>query len=257
MPETVLLLHGQPGRAGDWDPLRGALGSAVEVLVPDRPGWDGSAAATDLPRNARAAVQALDAQGARHAVVVGHSLGGAVAAWLAAFHPRRVAGLVLVAPSANVASLYRVDRVLAARGVGSLLSAASLAGVGAALKFRPVRRRIGATWGLDERYLRASAEMLLSPTAWRSFVVEQRALVRDLPLLESRLGAISAPTRIVVGSGDRVVPLESAARLAEQIPAADLVVLDGAGHLLAQQQPRRLAELILEVAGVPVGRPHG
>jgi pimeloyl-ACP methyl ester carboxylesterase len=70
-------------------------------------------------------------------------------------------------------------------------------------------------------------------------------LVRDLPALEARLASISAPTTIVNGSADRVVPLASARELAATIPGAELVVLPGAGHLLLQRQAERLAEIIL------------
>src|SRR5947208_2776334 len=91
------------------------------------------AEATSLLAIILAALAVLDRVGATRAVVVGHSLGGAVAAWLAATHPDRVASLVLIAPSANTESLVPLDRVLAAPLIGEILSAASLAGAGAAL----------------------------------------------------------------------------------------------------------------------------
>jgi 2-hydroxy-6-oxonona-2,4-dienedioate hydrolase len=87
--------------------------------------------------------------------------------------------------------------------------------------------------------------MLLTPAAWRSFVREQRFLVRDLPELEPRLGEIAAPTTIVAGGGDHVVPIAAARRLAEQIPEAELVEVRHAGHLLHVQHAARLAEIVL------------
>jgi pimeloyl-ACP methyl ester carboxylesterase len=87
--------------------------------------------------------------------------------------------------------------------------------------------------------------MLLAPAAWRSFVREQRYLVRDLPTLEQRLSAIAAPTTIVAGSGDHVVPLAAARRLAGQIPEAELIEVQHAGHLLHVQHAARLAEVVL------------
>jgi pimeloyl-ACP methyl ester carboxylesterase len=119
--DPVLLLHGQPGAAGDWDRVRTAIGSRVETIAIDRPGWDTDSSPSDLEGNARAALDAVDAAGAERAVVVGHSFGGAVAAWLAATHPDRVRALVLAAPSANEDSLEWMDRwdgVLAPRGLG-------------------------------------------------------------------------------------------------------------------------------------------
>jgi pimeloyl-ACP methyl ester carboxylesterase len=86
--------------------------------------------------------------------------------------------------------------------------------------------------------------MLLAPAAWRSFVREQRLLVRDLPVLERRLAQVATPTTIVSGTADRVVPVAAARRLAGQIPGAELVEIPHAGHLLHVQQAGRLAEII-------------
>jgi pimeloyl-ACP methyl ester carboxylesterase len=248
----VLLLHGQPGGAADWDRVRGALGSRVPTIALDRPGWDGHSGPSDLRGNAEAALVALDQAGASRATVVGHSFGAAVAAWLAAFHGRRVGSLVLVAPAANQASLYRLDHWLAAPVAGYLASVISLTGLGVALATGPIRRRIAEELALDDRYLQGRVPALLTRRAWRAYAAEQRVLVRDLPLLEARLGDIRAPTTIVGAVADRIVPLSSVRQLATQIPAAELVLLERAGHLLPLQHPGRLADLIAAAAG---GRP--
>ena len=57
---AVLLLHGQPDSARDWDPLRATLAGSIDAVAPDRPGWDGRGGATDLARNAAPAIEALD-----------------------------------------------------------------------------------------------------------------------------------------------------------------------------------------------------
>ena len=247
--DPALLLHGQPGTARDWDRVQAAIGSRVETIAIDRPGWDGDSSPSDLAGNAAAALAALDAAGADRAVVVGHSFGGAVAAWLAATAPDRVRALVLAAPSANEASLEWVDRLLATRGLGYVASAAALAGSGLALAARPLRVRVARDLELEERYLRTAGRILLSPPAWHAFFLEQRELTRDLPELEGRLDQIAAPTTIVIGTRDRVVPRASARRLAEQIPHAELVELERANHLLPQQRAERLAEIIVAAYG--------
>jgi pimeloyl-ACP methyl ester carboxylesterase len=243
-PDPILLLHGQPGAAEDWERVRAAIGARARTIAIDRPGWDGRSAPADLEGNAEAALEALDAHGADRARVVGHSFGGAVAAWLAAFHPERVASLVLVAPAANVASLYRLDYWLATPLAGYLASVATLAGLGAALSASPLRRWVAGQLALDDRYLRAVSRRMLARPAWRAYAAEQQVLVHDLPSLERRLGSISAPTTIVAGSEDHVVPIEAERKLAAQIPNAELVMLEQTGHLVLQQQAERLAELI-------------
>jgi len=243
--DPVLLLHGQPGAATDWQRLRAALSNGVRTIAIDRPGWDGRSRVTDLAGNAEAALSALDGAGAARATVVGHSLGAAVAAWLAGLAPARVGRLVLVAPAANLDSLGPIDYLLAAPVVGWLAGVGAMAGGGLALGAGPVRRWVAEATALDDRYLQTAGRMLLTPAAWRSFVREQRCLVRDLPALERRLPGIAAPTTIVAGTGDHVVPIAAARRLRTQIPGAELVEVEHAGHLLHVQQAGRLAEVVL------------
>lgn len=247
--DPVLLLHGQPGNAHDWEPVQSAVAGRVPTIAVTRPGWDGGSEPLDLAGNAEAAVAALDARGVERATVAGHSLGGAIAAWLAAEHPERVSALVLIAPSASRAALNRLDGLLALPIIGSALSTSALAGLGLVLKPAALRRRISAEFGLEDRYLRRYARTLLDPLTWHAFVVEQRMLVRDLPALEDRLSAITAPTTIVSGTADRIVSPASARRLAEQIPQAELVHVKRATHLLVQERPAELADLIVGAAG--------
>ena len=225
--------------------MRAALGERVpSTIAIDRPGWDGRPGVSDLAGNARAALATLDAAGVDRASVVGHSLGAAVAGWLATTAPHRVGRLVLVAPAANLDSLSAVDYLLAAPVIGWLASVGAMAGGGAVLGAGPLRRWVAEATALDERYLRSAGRMLLAPRAWGAFVREQRFLVSDLPSLEARLGEISVPTTIVAGTGDHVVPISAARRLAEQIPRAELIELQHAGHLLHIRHADRLAEII-------------
>lgn len=226
------------------------IGPRARTLAIARPGWEPGSAPLDLEGNAEAAREALDQAHIDSAVVVGHSLGGAVAAWLAARYPDRVSGLVLVAPAADTRSLTALDRLLAAPIVGDVLSAAFLATAGGAAAMRPVRRAIGGRLGVNTGYLRSSAPMLLRTAAWRAFVAEQRTLIRDLPALEQRLGEIQAPTTVVIGTADRIVPIASARSVAARIRGSSLVELKGAHHLVHQQRPAELAEIIVAVASL-------
>jgi pimeloyl-ACP methyl ester carboxylesterase len=228
--------------------VRDAIGDRTPTIAFDRPGWDGRSAPTDLAGNARAALSVLEGRGVERATLVGHSFGGAIAAWIAAQHPQRVGALVLAAPSANAASLNRVDGLLARPFVGPVLSATALAGLGAALVAAPLRGRIGALLELDSRYLEDAGRALISPKAWRAFAFEQRALIEQLPSLEELLGRITAPTAILTGTADRVVPPVSARLLASRIGGAEVVEIEGASHLLPQQHADELAEVTLAAA---------
>lgn len=216
----------------------------MEVVAFDRPGWDGRTRATGVAGNAVAALELLDSHRVESAVVVGHSFGGAVAAWLAASRPDRVAALVLAAPAANMSSLYAIDKALATPVLGDLASSGLLAAAGFGLGWAPLRHEAVVRFGLEDRYLRGLSRLLTRPSSWRAFMVEQRAMLRELPALERRLDQISAPTVIVEGAGDRIVPVAAARALARQVGGAELVLLPRAGHLLPYQHAARLAEII-------------
>src|SRR5438270_288396 len=91
-PDPVLLLHGQPGAARDWDRVRAAIGSPPETIAIDRPGWAGGSAPSDLEGTARAALDALDAAAAQRGCVLGRGFGGRGGAWRGAAHGRRERG---------------------------------------------------------------------------------------------------------------------------------------------------------------------
>jgi pimeloyl-ACP methyl ester carboxylesterase len=75
-------------------------------------------------------------------------------------------------------------------------------------------------------------------------------------VLEARLGEVQAPTTIMAGTADRVVPIEAARALASQIPGAELVEVKRRGHLLPQRSARELARLI-EAASARARRAEG
>jgi pimeloyl-ACP methyl ester carboxylesterase len=241
----VLMLHGQPGGARDWRAVIDALHGRADPFAIDRPGWDGRGTALDLAGNAGAALAELDARGIGRATVAGHSYGAAVAVWLAAHHPERVSALVLGAPAANLASLDPLDGLLALPVVGRISSAISMSGIGLMLGVAPARRWIARRSGLGDRYLRECGRDLLSPWAHRAFAAEQRRLRAGLEALERRLDDVRAPTWIISGSEDRVVPPSAPMMLRDQIPGAQLTILEHAGHLLPQLHARALADAII------------
>ncbi len=77
-----------------------------------------------------------------------------------------------------------------------------------------------------------------------AFVVEQRALVDELGDIQAALPDVRAPTTVVSGTWDVVVPLEASRFLADAIPGAELRVLDGVGHFVARDAPEALIEVI-------------
>lgn len=139
----VVLLHGQPGSAADWGPLRRLLEDDYTVIVPDRPGYGRTGGtALGFRGNADAVADLLDRCGISSATIVGHSWGGGVAIALAEGHPGRVAGLVLVSSVGPGDPLSRLDRLLAIPPVGTAIAAVVLNAAGLVLSLAAVRRYI-------------------------------------------------------------------------------------------------------------------
>jgi pimeloyl-ACP methyl ester carboxylesterase len=252
---VVVLVHGQPGQAADWRGVAEALESGHRVFVPDRPGYGRTGgSAVGVAANADAVGRLLDDNGVESATVVGHSFGGGVALALAQRRAELVGGLVLVGSVGTASSLGPQDRVL---GLPVLGDGLAFAGFEASRWLLPaLRRRSTRLPPALASWLRAVPEPGPAPhrgrapsaATWRSFVTEQRALLAETPELEAGLSSVRAPTAVVAGRRDRVVPAQAAADLAEAIPGAELVWVPDAGHLVPQEAPRVLVDIVRRYA---------
>ncbi|MGC8463016.1 MAG: alpha/beta fold hydrolase [Acidimicrobiales bacterium] len=258
----VVLVHGQPGSARTWEPVVQRLPSDLWVLVPDRPGYGRTLrAAGGLEENAAVLAGELERRRASPAVVVGHSYGGGIALLLAARRPELVAGLVLVGSIGGRGSVNTLDHLLAVPGAGEALAAAGLVATPALATLRKLA--VGLTGGRRMLAARLASTLpdgdLVVPggevarTA-RSFAVEQRALVVEAARLEGATTQVSAPTTVVSGTWDTVVPPSAQAALARAVDGARLVRLEGVGHFVARDAPDLLAAIVEEVARSVAGR---
>ena len=165
-----------------------------------------------------------DELGLARAHVVGHSLGGLVAARFAASAPERVSRLVLIAPA----------------GIGMRRSLRSFA--------VPLARAGLTSDAAFARLLVADALRTGLPRLART----GRALLVD-DRLRDELAAILAPTLLVWGHRDPLVPPSLAAEFLAALPDARLHVVARAGHVPMWNRPAEIAEAIHEhlAAGVP------
>jgi len=236
----TVLVHGASGNLQD---MRIALGDRLavnrRVILLDRPGhgWSdrpGGAKDASPARQAALIVQALDRIGVERFVLLGHSLGGAVATALALAHPDRVAGLVLLAPVTHpwAGGLAWYNSILSRSVIGPLFArtialplGALLLGGGAASVFAPQPT--------PAEYLRRAAIwLLLRPREFIANAQDIAALKEFVRTQVPRYGEIAAPTVIVTGDADTTVsPHIHARAIAAAVPNARLVVLDGVGHM--------------------------
>jgi pimeloyl-ACP methyl ester carboxylesterase len=190
----------------------------------------------------------MDARGVRHAVLVGHSYGGGVALSAASLAPERVAAVVLLA-SIGPGCVNGWDRLLAAPGAGQLcaLVAWRLTPWMARARLARIRRRRGRPLRPDEHvnwqvWGRAGREYR---PLWRTFLTEQRALLRELGELESAIASVQAPVLLLADPEDTQVPVGTARRLVQILPDARLQLVQGAGHHLPRRAPDVVADAIV------------
>jgi sigma-B regulation protein RsbQ len=79
---------------------------------------------------------------------------------------------------------------------------------------------------------------------WRTFLAEQRALLRELGDLEHAIGSVQAPVLLLADPADTLVPIDTARRLARALPDARLQLVHGAGHHLPRRAPDAVADAI-------------
>ena len=245
----LVLLHGQPGSAADWQQVAARLPARLHVVAADRPGYGSSRLpAGGFSANARAVLDDLDARDVKRAVLVGHSYGGGVALWTASIAPERVAAVVLLS-SVGPGCVNGLDGLLAAPGTGPLFALAAwrLTPWIARTRLGWLERRKGAPPDPGEHiswqvWAHAGHENV---SLWRTFLVEQRALLRELDELESALPLVRAPVLVLADPQDKVVPFETARLLARALPAARLQLVEGAGHHLPRRAPGVVADAIV------------
>lgn len=80
---------------------------------------------------------------------------------------------------------------------------------------------------------------------WRTFLTEQRALLRELDELERAIASVRAPVLVLADPKDAVVPFETARRLTRALPDAHLQLVEGAGHHLPRRAPAVVADAIV------------
>jgi uncharacterized protein (TIRG00374 family) len=244
----LVLLHGQPGSAADWDLVLARLPVQLHAVATDRPGYGASQRhAAGFAGNARAILADLDARGVDEAVLVAHSWAGGAALLAASIAPDRVKAVVLLA-GVGPGSVGIVDWLLAAPVIGPLAAQVTWRWTPwiARLRLAWLRDRGGRSLHPDEHLtLQIWGEKQASgEPRWRTFLTEQRALLSDLAELEATLPSIGVPVLLLADPADQIVPVMTAHRLVSELPNARLRLISDAGHHLPRRAPGAVAEAI-------------
>ncbi|HST48302.1 alpha/beta fold hydrolase [Jatrophihabitans sp.] len=244
---TIVLLHGQPDSSASFWPLRRELlrrlPDGVRVLAPDRPGYGANPLpATGYPGNVRWLQGWLEQVQAGPTVLVGHSWAGGVAILAAARRPPSLAGLVLLA-SVGPHCVMPIDRVLAAPVLGELIAYATLQLGRPLVRWRARSAILAALAEADRPYGSCSGAAMRHRPVWRSFLLEQRALLAGAPQIDAALPLITAPTVVISGDRDAMIPAATPAGLLAAIGHATGHQVE-AGHDLQLRRPVEVAERI-------------
>lgn len=234
----VALIHGMGDSALTWDKVMLGLGvppppGGTRIVALELPGTDGS----DRPKEVEAYRVPSQAKAVRTALeplcpkwtVAGNSLGGWISAELALQWPGGVERLVLL----NAAGLedpsgllYETGRILSDPDVRTLKDFVDRA------KARPPE-------DVPERAWQEVVDSMRSRPIKETF-----AAFRREDVLDRRARAIRAPTAILWGDADKVVPVEMALRMSRLIPNATLERIPGCGHLPQQECPAPVTKAI-------------
>lgn len=253
---VALLIHGLGDEADTWRHLIGPLSSTRRVIALDLPGFGRS----DKPDVAcsedfmlAAMFEFLQVLSIEKALLIGHSLGAALAHRIALERPSLASGLVLIDGSALIKpqKLNLAMILFMIPGVGEWIytrlrkdpqaAYQSLAPYYADLSHLP-------TIDQDFLYLRVNQRVWSDKQRWAYFSTLRHfaaALARPAGDLESRLAQLHVPTLVIWGEKDQVYAPVNGAALPEIQPDARLVILPGLSHNTHQDDPQAVLQAIL------------
>lgn len=227
----LLYLHGT-NLGNLWIEFHELLAQHFHIFVPDTPGF-GLTARPDWMRDMSDYVlywrDLLEILGLEKPFVVGHSLGGWMAAELAVWYPERVSKLVLAnaagirVKGSPIANLFAMNpREVLAVCFDDFSAAAPL-----------IPSEINSDYIVSQyRQLTTLASLAWNP----NYDVR----------LERRLARITLPTLIVWGKNDRLIPPVYGETFHKLIPGSKLVMLDGTGHMPMFEKPQEWSKVISE-----------
>lgn len=245
--DPVILIHGLMSSAHEWRKNIDALAQAHRVYAIDLVGFGFSSRIVEpcysLQYFARSIGEFMDAQGVARASLVGHSLGGAVAMQFAYDHPARTDRLILLAAGIYLVK-YAVPIRYAARVPYLPRTLVSLVISSPRAHRVSLRNALGRAGHVDEETLslRVRASRVRG-TQDALFAMATSPHASDMRL---KVGDIQAPTLIIWGDGDVAVPLRHGKRLVRELPHAELVILEGAGHLPNEQFPEVVNRVMMD-----------
>lgn len=232
----VVFIHGAAGSSLAWLGQLRALSGVARTLALDLPGHGHSPGAplASIGEAREHVFNFLGALKVERAILVGHSMGGAIALDFALIHPDRVAGLALVSTGAKLGVspviLHSIEH-----------------------EWHAVPRHfaaVGFAPGTDADTVKRVADLIHSTRP--EIALADFRICNDFDL-RARLGEISAPALVICGDADLMTPMRYAEFLAAHLKSASLIRIPSVGHMLPFEAPHvlndALRSLIVSIAG--------
>ncbi len=231
-PYPIVLVHGAGGTSLHWPaPVRRLPG--LRTLAVDLPGHGRTEGIgeQEIAAYAERLAAWAEAVGFSEALWVGHSMGGAIVLTLALEHPEKVRALGLVATGARLPVNPTLLETTA----------------------HPETFPLAVETIMKWAFSRNAPSRLRELATRRMLEVRHSVVHNDFAAcnrfdVSTRLGEITVPTLVVHGTADKMTPLHYGEFLARNIPAARLVTVPDAGHMVMLEQPHKVADALRSFA---------
>jgi pimeloyl-ACP methyl ester carboxylesterase len=247
--QPIVLLHGFMLSHQAFSTLIPLLSQNHDVLAIDLPGFGESDRplpprfSYELSAMADVVDEAMQVLKVSSAQVLGHSMGGGIGLTLAARHPERVERLVMSNPAIYPLSLPPESAPLFWPTIGKLLWKRAVPRFMLARSFR--NEQVHDARSITREFLDYHWECFCRVDARESSYAMMRVLAR-LSNSNADPGKVRAPTLVVWGDEDRLIPISHGRRLAKTVPGARLLIVPATGHLPFLERPD---EFLRQVGG--------
>ncbi|MFL5334045.1 MAG: alpha/beta fold hydrolase [Geminicoccaceae bacterium] len=239
---AVILLHGFGASLHTWEPWARGLSSDHRVIRFDLPGFgltgaDPSGDYTD-ERTVQVLGALMDRLGLPRASLVGNSIGGKIAWNFAACHPDRVDRLVLISPDGFASPGFEYGKKAEVPAMVRLMRYA--------LPAFMVRQSLAPAYGdptvLTEELAVRYRDLMLAPGVRDAMIARLEQVMLEDP--EPLLRQIRAPTLLLWGEKDAMIPVTNAADYLRDLPDAKLVTFPDLGHVPQEEAPERTLAVV-------------
>lgn len=257
----ILFVHGLGGQLHHFrQTLFPAMGEGFRLVAMDRPGSGYSTRVSSgarLPEQAEAIAKFIDAVGLEKPLLVGHSLGGAIALRVALDHPDKIAGLALISPLTHYVptppkefgGLYIRSPLMRRIIAGTLAVPTGLKTAQQTLDFVFGPQPVPADYAIG-----GGGYLGLRPSHFYATSSDIVAVEQDLPGQMERYGEIAMPVGILFGSRDRVLHhTRHGLAMEGKVEGIDIEILEGIGHMPQFVEADKVADFVRRMAGKAFG----